>query len=80
MKNNKNDMIDKIILRCLTHNEVDLYSNMTQATIFCFWMLFEEMAAMFEANLTENIDVICQQHYCSSAVSVICYFIVQIDY
>ena len=34
------------------------------------------MIAVSEANLTENIDVNCQQHYCSSAVSVIYYFIV----
>ena len=56
---NKNDLIDMMILMHLNHNEISLYSDTVQIMIFCFWMLFKEMTAMLEADLTENINVIC---------------------
>lgn len=58
MKNDKSDMIDKIILKHLNHNEISLYSDTVQMTIFCFQRLSVETDETLTVNLTESIDEI----------------------
>ena len=89
MKNSKTEMnnsintddfadkcdFDMMILRCLNHNEIDLYSDTAQTMIFCFQRLFVMKNEMLIADLMKNIDEISWQ-YCHNSDSVICYFIV----
>ena len=82
IKNNKNDtaniknnLTDRVVLKCLNHNRIDLYFNTVQMTIFCFWMLFKVTDEVLITDSMKNIDVILWQ-YCHSFDFADDYFII----
>ena len=76
----KNDLINMTVLKYLTYNRINLYSDTAQTTVFCFQTLFKEIdEKSVTVDLTENIDKISQQHYHNSDF-INNYFIVHIDY
>ena len=57
--NIKSNLIDKTVFECLNCNEVSLYSDTAQMTVFYFQKLFVKTNEMWTAaDLMKNIDEI----------------------